>query len=145
MVRALSKSSPAWTASRYFIRFQLVRQAESVRKRAGELLGTLPQRPPTFCIGCPERPVFSAMKLVAQDVGPPARLDGLGCHASPAFEPFSQGNTLAGLRDEPRERRGRRADVGKAASGDHGRRRFLAYGLLFRRRLEPLNGATACW
>src|SRR2546422_3945006 len=46
-------------------------QVESVRKRAGELLGTLPQRPPTFCIGCPERPVFSAMKLVAQEVGRP--------------------------------------------------------------------------
>src|SRR5450631_199111 len=29
----------------------------------------LPTRPPTFCVGCPERPVFSALKLAHQRVG----------------------------------------------------------------------------
>ena len=33
---------------------------EASRARAAQLLGALPARPPTFCIGCPERPVFSA-------------------------------------------------------------------------------------
>jgi indolepyruvate ferredoxin oxidoreductase alpha subunit len=41
------------------------------KQKAAELLGGLPVRPPTFCVGCPERPVFSAMKLVAQDIGRP--------------------------------------------------------------------------
>jgi indolepyruvate ferredoxin oxidoreductase alpha subunit len=53
-------------------------------------------RPPTFCVGCPERPVFSAMKLVAQDVGRPHVSMDVGCHAFASFEPFSQGNTLLG-------------------------------------------------
>src|SRR5258708_19723934 len=56
----------------------------------------MPVRPPTFCIGCPERPVFSAMKLVAQDIGRPHVSMDVGCHCFGSFEPFSQGNTLLG-------------------------------------------------
>ena len=69
---------------------------QATRRRAGELLGALPQRPPAFCVGCPERPVFSAMKLVAQDIGRPHVAMDVGCHAFASFEPFSQGNTLLG-------------------------------------------------
>jgi indolepyruvate ferredoxin oxidoreductase alpha subunit len=69
---------------------------QSSREKAAALLGPLPQRPPTFCIGCPERPVFSAMKLVAQDIGRPHVSMDVGCHAFASFEPFSQGNTLLG-------------------------------------------------
>jgi indolepyruvate ferredoxin oxidoreductase, alpha subunit len=69
---------------------------EASRARAAQLLGALPARPPTFCIGCPERPVFSAMKLVAGDVGRPHISVDVGCHAFATFEPFSQGNTLLG-------------------------------------------------
>src|SRR4029079_11352569 len=29
-----------------------------------ELAKTVPPRPPSFCIGCPERPLFAAMKLL---------------------------------------------------------------------------------
>jgi indolepyruvate ferredoxin oxidoreductase alpha subunit len=69
---------------------------KKTREDAGNLLGALPVRPPTFCVGCPERPVFSAMKLVAQDVGRPHVSMDVGCHAFASFEPFSQGNTLLG-------------------------------------------------
>jgi indolepyruvate ferredoxin oxidoreductase, alpha subunit len=69
---------------------------QTTRTKAGDLLGALPQRPPTFCVGCPERPVFSAMKLVAQDIGRPHVSMDVGCHAFASFEPFSQGNTLLG-------------------------------------------------
>jgi indolepyruvate ferredoxin oxidoreductase alpha subunit len=47
-------------------------------------------------VGCPERPVFSAMKLVAQEIGRPHVAMDVGCHAFASFEPFSQGNTLLG-------------------------------------------------
>src|SRR5437588_427960 len=66
------------------------------KQRAAELLDILPARPPTFCVGCPERPVFSAMKLVAQDIGRPHVAMDVGCHCFGSFEPFSQGNTLLG-------------------------------------------------
>jgi indolepyruvate ferredoxin oxidoreductase alpha subunit len=69
---------------------------KGTREKASSLLGGLPQRPPTFCVGCPERPVFSAMKLVAQDIGRPHVSMDVGCHAFASFEPFSQGNTLLG-------------------------------------------------
>jgi indolepyruvate ferredoxin oxidoreductase alpha subunit len=69
---------------------------QRAKEKAAELLGTLPMRPPTFCTGCPERPVFSAMKLVAQDIGRPHVSMDVGCHCFGSFEPFSQGNTLLG-------------------------------------------------
>jgi indolepyruvate ferredoxin oxidoreductase alpha subunit len=70
--------------------------SKSIREKAAALLGAMPVRPPTFCVGCPERPVFSAMKLVAQDIGRPHVSMDVGCHAFASFEPFSQGNTLLG-------------------------------------------------
>jgi len=69
---------------------------QGTKDKAAGLLGGMPQRPPTFCVGCPERPVFSAMKLVAQDIGRPHVSMDVGCHAFASFEPFSQGNTLLG-------------------------------------------------
>ena len=69
----------------------------AARTRAGELLGApLPPRPPTFCVGCPERPVFAAMKLARRDIGEPHVSADIGCHAFGTFEPFSQGNTILG-------------------------------------------------
>jgi indolepyruvate ferredoxin oxidoreductase alpha subunit len=73
-----------------------IKKNQETRQKAAELLGTLPQRPPQFCIGCPERPVFAAMKLVAQEIGRPHVSMDVGCHAFASFEPFSQGNTLLG-------------------------------------------------
>jgi indolepyruvate ferredoxin oxidoreductase alpha subunit len=69
---------------------------QGAKEKATAMLGALPQRPPTFCVGCPERPVFSAMKLVAKDIGRPHVSMDVGCHAFASFEPFSQGNTLLG-------------------------------------------------
>ncbi len=56
----------------------------------------LPPRPPTFCVGCPERPVFSAISLASRDVGRPHIAADIGCHAFATFEPFSMGNSILG-------------------------------------------------
>jgi indolepyruvate ferredoxin oxidoreductase alpha subunit len=56
----------------------------------------LPARPPGFCTGCPERPVFSAMKLLRQETGPVHVAADIGCHAFATFAPFNQGNTILG-------------------------------------------------
>ncbi len=56
----------------------------------------LPPRQPTFCTGCPERPVFSAMKLVQRVVGPTHVSADIGCHAFATFAPFSMGNSILG-------------------------------------------------
>ena len=59
-------------------------------------LGALPARPPGFCIGCPERPVFAALKLAQQEVGPVHVAADIGCHALATFEPFSSGHSILG-------------------------------------------------
>ena len=59
-------------------------------------MGPLPARPPGFCIGCPERPVFSALKLAQQAVGPVHIAADIGCHALATFEPFSSGHSILG-------------------------------------------------
>jgi indolepyruvate ferredoxin oxidoreductase alpha subunit len=59
-------------------------------------MGPLPARPPGFCIGCPERPVFSALKLAQQEVGPVHIAADIGCHALATFEPFSSGHSILG-------------------------------------------------
>lgn len=56
----------------------------------------LPARPPGFCIGCPERPVFSALKLVQQQIGKVHIAADIGCHSFASFEPFSSGHSILG-------------------------------------------------
>ena len=63
---------------------------------AAQLQRPLPPRPPSFCIGCPERPVFSALKLVREELGPVHVAADIGCHAFATFEPFSQGHSILG-------------------------------------------------
>lgn len=66
------------------------------RADVAKALGPLPARPPGFCVGCPERPVFSALKLAQQDVGPVHIAADIGCHALATFEPFSSGHSILG-------------------------------------------------
>ena len=67
------------------------------RRAVAALLGKpLPARPPGFCIGCPERPVFSALKLAQQEVGPVHVAADIGCHALGTFEPFGMGHSILG-------------------------------------------------
>ena len=63
---------------------------------AAQLAMPLPARPPQFCIGCPERPVFAALKLAQQDVGPVHIAADIGCHAFATFEPFGMGHSILG-------------------------------------------------
>jgi indolepyruvate ferredoxin oxidoreductase alpha subunit len=65
-------------------------------KAAGLLEQPLPARPPSFCIGCPERPVFAALKLAQQKTGPVHVAADIGCHAFGTFEPFSTGHSILG-------------------------------------------------
>nr|HET7860221.1 indolepyruvate ferredoxin oxidoreductase subunit alpha [Caldimonas sp.] len=53
-------------------------------------------RPPGFCTGCPERPIFSAMKLVEQELGPHHVSADIGCHLFSILPPFHIGNTTMG-------------------------------------------------
>ncbi len=67
------------------------------KKQAAALLKEdVPIRPPGFCIGCPERPVFSAMKLLARETGEYHVSADIGCHTFATLPPFNLGNTVLG-------------------------------------------------
>lgn len=88
----LNLDSSALASARAWLQGNAQRRAD-VAKAVG---GALPARPPGMCIGCPERPVFSALKLAQQDVGPVHIAGDIGCHALATFEPFSFGHSILG-------------------------------------------------
>jgi len=74
-------------------------EAERLRAHkhaAAAAVGELPARPPSFCTGCPERPVFSALKLMQREIGPTHISADIGCHSFATFAPFSMGNSILG-------------------------------------------------
>jgi indolepyruvate ferredoxin oxidoreductase alpha subunit len=60
------------------------------------LATVVPPRPAGFCIGCPERPIFAAMKLVEQELGPRHVSADIGCHLFSILPPFEIGATTMG-------------------------------------------------
>jgi len=70
--------------------------AAMTRLAAPELATVVPARPPGFCVGCPERPIFSAMTLVQQDLGMHHISADIGCHLFAAMPPFHLGATTMG-------------------------------------------------
>ena len=56
----------------------------------------LPLRTPGFCTGCPERPIFSAIRLAERSLGPLHVSADIGCHTFAALPPFNMGNTVMG-------------------------------------------------
>src|SRR5262249_29834304 len=57
------------------------------------------KRPPSFCTGCPERPVFSAMKILRTkdpSIGDTHVSADIGCHTFSTQAPFNVGNSVLG-------------------------------------------------
>lgn len=61
-----------------------------------DLSQTVPIRPPGFCTGCPERPIFAAMKLVEQELGAHQVSGDIGCHIFACLPPFEIGGSTMG-------------------------------------------------
>jgi indolepyruvate ferredoxin oxidoreductase alpha subunit len=68
------------------------RLAKAQQAVAGQVHG----RPPAFCTGCPERPIFTAMKLVERELGPHHVSCDIGCHLFSVLPPFNVGNSTMG-------------------------------------------------
>jgi indolepyruvate ferredoxin oxidoreductase alpha subunit len=112
-------------------------------RRRAAASGPLPPRPPGFCIGCPERPVFSALKLAQQEVGPVHIAADIGCHAFGHLRALQLGPFDPGLRHEPGQPRRRRPMMQRrtlAIMGDGG---FWHNGLLTGVQAALFNGDDA--
>ena len=116
-----------------------VREIVGHRPKAAAALGELPARPPGFCTGCPERPVFSAIKLAERELGPTHISADIGCHSFGTLPPFSVGNSILGYGMSPRERRRRRTEPREAADRGDGRRRPVAQRAHHRRRQQSVQ------
>jgi indolepyruvate ferredoxin oxidoreductase, alpha subunit len=64
--------------------------------RVKALGDVVPARPAGFCIGCPERPIFAAMKLVEKELGEHHVSADIGCHLFSILPPFNIGGTTMG-------------------------------------------------
>ena len=63
---------------------------------AAELAAAVHPRPPSFCTGCPERPIFAALKLVERELGPRHVTCDIGCHLFSILPPFNVGASTMG-------------------------------------------------
>ena len=79
-----------------FIRDRAARLENATRSGRDGADVAVPGRPPGFCTGCPERPVFSAIKLLKEEIGDVHISTDIGCHSFAIFEPFSMGNSILG-------------------------------------------------
>src|SRR2546421_641704 len=87
----------------------IARWAPQLRARAGSraqielplvpaerLAALVPPRPSGLCTGCPERPFFSAMKLLQRETGALHISADIGCHSFATLPPFNMGNSIMG-------------------------------------------------
>lgn len=74
----------------------MVRAPNSDAPIIPDLSNTVPNRPPSFCTGCPERPIFAAMKLTEQELGKHQITGDIGCHLFASLPPFEIGGSTMG-------------------------------------------------
>ena len=63
---------------------------------AAALAAAVPARPSGLCTGCPERPLFTAMKLIERERGPMHVSADIGCHSFATLPPFDLGASIMG-------------------------------------------------
>ena len=73
-----------------------VRPAAASGRAVQQIEGQVHARPPSFCTGCPERPIFTAMKLVERELGSHHVSCDIGCHLFSILPPFNLGATTMG-------------------------------------------------
>src|SRR5262249_43396541 len=64
-------------------------QADRLARPGRAVAEKVHARPPSFCTGCPERPIFAAMKLVERELGPHHVSCDIGCHLFSILPPFN--------------------------------------------------------
>jgi len=67
-----------------------------VQKEIKALATVVPPRPAGFCTGCPERPIFAALKLAEKDLGKHHISGDIGCHIFSVLPPFDVGGNTMG-------------------------------------------------
>ncbi len=98
-------------------------------ERVKALATVVPPRPAGFCTGCPERPIFAAMKLVEKELGPHHVSADIGCHLFSILPPFNIGGTTMGYGLGPASASAFNVEAGKRAISVMGDGGFWHNGL----------------
>lgn len=64
---------------------------------ANFLKGPVIKRNPVFCTGCPERPVFTAIKILEEEYGKSYYASDIGCYSMGGLPPFELSNSITGM------------------------------------------------
>ncbi|MGI9371218.1 MAG: thiamine pyrophosphate-dependent enzyme [Hyphomicrobiales bacterium] len=83
------------------------------KKLREQLEGAAPPRPAGFCTGCPERPIFSALTLVQNELGEHQVSGDIGCHLFSSLPPFNIGTSTMGYGLGPASASGLNTGEGK--------------------------------
>jgi indolepyruvate ferredoxin oxidoreductase, alpha subunit len=67
------------------------------QKAAGFLKDPVAKRNPVFCTGCPERPIFTAIKILEEDYGRSYYASDIGCYSMSGLPPFDLSNSITGM------------------------------------------------
>jgi indolepyruvate ferredoxin oxidoreductase alpha subunit len=71
-------------------------ESDRLAKAIQSVNGNVRPRPPSFCTGCPERPIFTAIKLIERELGQHHVSCDIGCHLFSILPPFNIGSTTMG-------------------------------------------------
>src|SRR3974390_3147377 len=82
--------------SKFLAEYGLLPAADIPLLPAGMLARNVPPRPSGLCTGCPERPLFASMKLLAREMGPLQVSPDMACHSFSTLPPFDLGGTIMG-------------------------------------------------
>lgn len=66
-------------------------------KAAKFLKEPVTKRNPVFCTGCPERPIFTAIKILEEDYGRSYYASDIGCYSMSGLPPFDLSNSITGM------------------------------------------------
>jgi indolepyruvate ferredoxin oxidoreductase, alpha subunit len=93
------------------------RMSEAPLVAGGRPAPLVPARSSGLCTGCPERPLFSAMKILQKEIGPLHISADIGCHSFATLPPFNMGNSIMGYGLGP---------AGASALGTEGGKRAMS-------------------
>ncbi len=71
--------------------------AKHKEKAAHFLDEPVTKRNPVFCTGCPERPIFTAIKILEEDYGKSYYASDIGCYSMSGLPPFDLSNSITGM------------------------------------------------
>jgi indolepyruvate ferredoxin oxidoreductase alpha subunit len=66
-------------------------------KSANFLKEPVTKRNPVFCTGCPERPIFTAIKILEEEYGRSYYASDIGCYSMSGLPPFDLSNSITGM------------------------------------------------